>query len=61
MSGAGRRRTGGLVLLGGASGSGKSYLARTYGRPHLQLDSFYRAAAEDAAAGGPGPLFPRTE
>ncbi|QCU78190.1 uridine kinase [Citricoccus sp. SGAir0253] len=52
--------TGDLVLLGGASGSGKSYLARSYGRPHLQLDAFYREAAEDAAAGGPGPLFPRT-
>jgi uridine kinase len=66
MSGSGHRGTGwsgagGLVLLGGASGAGKSYLARTYGRPHLQLDAFYREAAEDAAAGGPGPLFPRTE
>ncbi|HEY4615268.1 MAG TPA: uridine kinase [Citricoccus sp.] len=51
---------GDLVLLGGASGSGKSYLARTYGRPHLQLDSFYREAAEDGGLGGPGPVFPRT-
>jgi uridine kinase len=59
--GTGWSGTGGLVLLGGASGSGKSYLARTYGRPHLQLDSFYREAAEDAAAGGDGPLFPRTQ
>ncbi|MFC7402508.1 uridine kinase [Citricoccus sp. GCM10030269] len=52
--------SGGLVLLGGASGSGKSYLARTYGRPHLVLDSFYREASEDSAVGGPGPEFPRT-
>ncbi|HRO29049.1 MULTISPECIES: uridine kinase [Micrococcaceae] len=60
-NGTGSIGTGGLVLLGGASGAGKSYLARTYGRPHLQLDAFYREAAEDAAAGGAGPVFPRTE
>lgn len=50
--------SGGLVLLGGASGSGKSYLARTYGRPHLLLDAFYREISEDTAAAGT-PL-PRT-
>jgi uridine kinase len=49
--------------LGGASGSGKSYLARTYGRPHLLLDSFYREISEDGALHGTadGPVFPRTE
>lgn len=36
-----------LILLGGASGSGKSYLARLYGAPHLALDDFYREASED--------------
>lgn len=35
-----------VVLIGGASGSGKSYLARTYGRPHVELDHFYREASE---------------
>lgn len=49
-----------VVLLGGASGSGKSYLARRYGRPHLPLDAFYFQQADDGAAGGPGPVFPRT-
>jgi uridine kinase len=49
-----------LILIGGASGSGKSYLARRYGRPHLPLDAFYRQQADDAGEGGPGPLFPRT-
>jgi uridine kinase len=54
---------GGLVLLGGASGSGKSYLARTYGRPHLLLDAFYREASEDGAPDGAAGrrVFPRTE
>ncbi|VXB31677.1 uridine kinase [Citricoccus sp. K5] len=51
--------SGGLVLLGGASGSGKSYLARTYGRPHLLLDSFYREIAEDQKC-DPERAFPRT-
>jgi uridine kinase len=37
-----------LVLLGGASGSGKSWLAQHYGRPALSLDDFYREIAEDA-------------
>lgn len=41
--------------MGGASGAGKSYLARTYGRPHLLLDAFYREIAEDSAADGPLP------
>lgn len=49
-----------VVLLGGASGSGKTYLARRYGRPHLPLDAFYFQRSDDAAAGGSGPLFPRT-
>lgn len=35
-----------LILLGGASGAGKSYLASKYGRPHLVLDNFYREATE---------------
>ncbi len=51
--------TGGLVLLGGASGAGKSYLARTYGRPHLLLDAFYREISEDREHGGTLAL-PRT-
>ena len=49
-----------VILLGGASGSGKSYLARRHGRPHLSLDAFYRPQSDDGAAGGPGPVFPRT-
>lgn len=44
-----------LILLGGASGSGKTYLAHRYGRPHLRLDDFYREASEDSVS----PL-PRT-
>jgi len=44
-----------LILLGGASGSGKSYLARRYGRPRLRLDDFYREIAEDVT-----DSFPRT-
>jgi uridine kinase len=44
-----------LVLLGGASGSGKSWLAARFGRPALSLDDFYREIAEDATS----PL-PRT-
>ena len=35
-----------LILLGGASGSGKSYLAQLFGKPHLELDNFYRELAE---------------
>lgn len=49
-----------VVLIGGASGSGKSFLARRHGRPHLPLDAFYREQSEDAAEGGAGPTFPRT-
>lgn len=44
-----------LVLLGGASGSGKSYLAQRFGHPALSLDDFYREIAEDQVS----PL-PRT-
>lgn len=44
--------------MGGASGSGKSYLARTYGRPHLLLDAFYREISEDNAESG--TVLPRT-
>lgn len=46
-----------VILLGGASGSGKSYLAANHGRPHVELDNFYREIGEDD---GPTPL-PRTE
>lgn len=35
-----------LILLGGASGAGKSYLASRHGRPHLVLDNFYREISE---------------
>lgn len=45
-----------LILLGGSSGSGKSFLAERYGRPHIELDNFYRELREDSAA---SPL-PRT-
>lgn len=45
-----------FILLGGASGSGKSYLARRYGRPHLELDAYYRQIADDS----PATPFPRT-
>jgi uridine kinase len=38
-----------LVLLGGASGSGKSYLAARFGRPHVELDGFYREISEHTA------------
>ena len=55
LNNAAEHHAGGLVLLGGASGAGKSYLARTYGRPHLLLDAFYREIAEDSAADGPLP------
>lgn len=44
-----------LILLGGASGSGKSYLAERFGAPHLNLDDFYREQREDEVS----PL-PRT-
>lgn len=36
-----------LILLGGASGAGKSYLAARFGDPHLVLDNFYRELAEN--------------
>lgn len=45
-----------LILLGGSSGSGKSYLAERYGRPHVELDNFYRELAEDS----PATPLPRT-
>ncbi len=38
-----------LILLGGASGSGKSYLAHRFGRPHVELDNFYRELSENTA------------
>ncbi|MGL3804597.1 uridine kinase family protein [Paeniglutamicibacter sp. R2-26] len=38
-----------LILLGGASGSGKSYLAHRFGRPHVELDNYYREISEDTA------------
>ena len=50
-----------VILLGGASGAGKSYLARTHGRPHLPLDAYYREIGEDPEHGGPGPALPRTD
>lgn len=43
-----------VILLGGASGSGKSYLAQRFGRPHVELDNFYREITEHAA-GSPLP------
>lgn len=45
-----------LILLGGSSGSGKSYLAERYGRPHIELDNFYRQLSEDS----PATPLPRT-
>lgn len=39
-----------LILLGGASGAGKSYLAARYGDPHLVLDNFYRELSENTPA-----------
>ena len=45
-----------VILIGGPSGSGKSYLASKYGNPHLPLDEYYRQLSED---GNPVP-FPRT-
>lgn len=45
-----------VILIGGASGSGKSYLAARFGRPHLPLDEFYRQISED----GSPEDFPRT-
>ena len=44
-----------LLLLGGPSGAGKSYLAGRYGRPHVELDNFYRELAEHTAE-APLPL-----
>lgn len=46
-----------LIVLGGASGSGKSYLARMFGKPHVELDSFYREIDDDSSE---HPL-PRTD
>lgn len=46
-----------LTLLGGSSGSGKSYLAERYGRPHIELDNFYRELSEDS----PHTPLPRTD
>jgi uridine kinase len=49
-----------LILLGGASGAGKSYLAARYGRPHVELDSFYREISEHTPD-SPLPLTPYGE
>ncbi|WP_309079722.1 uridine kinase [Zhihengliuella sp.] len=49
-----------LVLLGGASGAGKSYLAGRYGRPHVVLDNFYRELSEHTAR-SPLPMTPYGE
>ncbi len=46
-----------VILIGGPSGSGKSYLAARFGNPHLPLDEFYRQISED---GNPDD-FPRTD
>ena len=46
-----------LIILGGASGSGKSYLARRFGAPHVELDSFYREIDDDP----PERRLPRTD
>ncbi|WP_313813418.1 uridine kinase [Glutamicibacter sp.] len=46
-----------VILIGGPSGSGKSYLAARFGNPHLPLDEFYRQISED---GNPTD-FPRTD
>ncbi len=45
-----------FIILGGPSGSGKSYLAERFGAPHIQLDNYYREIAEDATR-----TFPRTD
>lgn len=45
-----------VILIGGPSGSGKSYLASKYGNPHLPLDEYYRQISED----GNPIAFPRT-
>ncbi|MCO1339545.1 uridine kinase [Kocuria polaris] len=45
-----------LILLGGASGAGKSYLAARFGDPHLVLDNFYREISEHV----PGRPLPET-
>ncbi|PQZ93651.1 uridine kinase [Arthrobacter sp. MYb227] len=49
-----------LILLGGTSGSGKSYLAHQFGRPHLELDNFYRELSEHTPA-SPLPQTPYGE
>lgn len=46
-----------VILIGGPSGSGKSYLAGRFGNPHLPLDEFYRQISED----GNPTAFPRTD
>ena len=48
------------MLLGGVSGSGKSYLAARFGRPHVELDAFYREISEHTGA-SPMPLTPYGE
>lgn len=48
-----------LIILGGASGSGKSYLAQRFGRPAVELDAFYREIEEDAV--DPLPRTPYDE
>ena len=35
-----------IIGVVGTSGSGKSYLAARFGRPHVELDSFYREISE---------------
>ncbi|MBF6841811.1 PAS domain-containing protein, partial [Acinetobacter baumannii] len=47
------------IILGGASGSGKSYLAQRFGRPAVELDAFYREIEEDAV--DPLPRTPYDE
>jgi uridine kinase len=49
-----------VLLLGGASGAGKSYLAARYGRPHVELDNFYRQLSEHVPA-SPLPVTPYGE
>ncbi|MEE1621083.1 uridine kinase family protein [Zafaria sp. Z1313] len=49
-----------LILLGGSSGAGKSYLAERHGRPHVVLDNFYRELAEHTPD-APLPVTPYGE
>ena len=53
VSGAGDRIRARMLLVGGASGSGKSRLAEASGLPVLRLDDFYRVASD--------PALPRLE